>query len=159
MKIKTTSVKIHFSCKIQSLSSQLCVSGPQRGREERGRGLLQSWEDHSENHPTLNPPGCSRKMTGLACHGWQYGHIWLQPGTSTTYSVLHFTYIKRSMKNRGIKARKMLDCHHLYIRPAKSCEIQCLYPCCKCPCTSISPKLFKCKSFKTSGPSVIGFLE
>lgn len=148
---------IHLTFQHNYFSSGTCATGREAG------GFFQTW-DHSENHPSLNPPPCSRKMTGLACH---WPAIWiciilLRPGTSTTYNVYssHFSYIKSSMKNIRIKARKKtLDCHHLPIRRMDSWEIQCPYPCWKWPCTTNFLKSLKRKLFKTSGPSVIGFLN
>ncbi len=84
--------------------------------------------------------------------------IYLTPAKRECFiQCLNFSYIKSSTKNIRIKARKTLDCHHLHTGWAGLCEIQC--PCWKCLCSLTSPKSFKCKSLKTSGPTVKGFLK
>lgn len=133
----------------------LCQShrGGGGGRGEGGGGLFQSWEDHTEKHPSLNPSCCSRKMAGLACHSWQQRHIWLQPGTCT---VFYICYIKRSLKTIGIKARKNTGLLLPACRQARV-RFSVLMPAENSPAHSIHWSLSNVNNL-TSGPSVIGFL-
>lgn len=84
----------------------VCVPGPQGGGRFRVEKIILKTVQLLIHHAAPER---------WACHGQQYGYIYiyilLQPGTSDAYNVLHFSCIKRLMKNIRIKARKMLDCH------------------------------------------------
>lgn len=117
---------------VSTISPQLTVCA-----RAMGRGLFQTLEDHPENHPTLNPPRCSR--TSLACHSQQYEYIYYSSQAREFHTAFfYFCYIKSSMNNIRIKGSKMVDCHHLHLWWTDWREIQC--PCWKCPRISTSSK-------------------
>ena len=134
----------------------MCARRRRRRRRRRKREeSFQSWEDHSENHPTLNPPAWLLQKDDRSSMPRLHGNMavyYSRPRHEALHTLLLcFSYIKRSMKNIRIKARKeaaglSLDCHWIVtglsldchwtgtgLSPpaegrAESCEIHCLYP-------------------------------